>query len=60
MLPGARKFTELGVRPDREIETLEPVDKLTREPQWSEDYDLFAGRAGATAREAIPRTSRRG
>jgi DNA recombination protein RmuC len=42
VLPGARKFTELGVRPDREIESLEPVDKLTREPQWSEDYDLFA------------------
>jgi hypothetical protein len=31
------------VRPDREIESLEPVDKLAREPQWSEDYDLFAG-----------------
>ena len=43
VLPGARKFTELGVRPEREIEALEPVDKLTREPQWSEDYDLFAG-----------------
>lgn len=33
VLPGARKFTELGVRPDREIETLEPIDRLTREPQ---------------------------
>jgi DNA recombination protein RmuC len=32
VLPGARKFTELGVRPDREIETLEPIDKLTRSP----------------------------
>jgi DNA recombination protein RmuC len=42
VLPGARKFTELGVRPDREIEALDPVDKLAREPQWSEDYDLFA------------------
>jgi DNA recombination protein RmuC len=42
VLPGARKFTELGVRPEREIESLEPVDKLTREPQWSEDMDLFA------------------
>jgi DNA recombination protein RmuC len=42
VLPGARKFTELGVRPDREIESLDPVDKLAREPQWSEDYDLFA------------------
>jgi hypothetical protein len=31
------------VRPDREIEALDPADKLTREPQWSEDYDLFAG-----------------
>lgn len=33
VLPGARKFTELGVRADREIETLEPLDRLTREPQ---------------------------
>jgi DNA recombination protein RmuC len=33
VLPGARKFTELGVRPERELETLEPVDKLTRELQ---------------------------
>jgi DNA recombination protein RmuC len=32
VLPGARKFTELGVRPDREIEALEPIDKLTRSP----------------------------
>ena len=28
VLPGARKFTELGVRPDREIEALDPIDKL--------------------------------
>jgi DNA recombination protein RmuC len=33
VLPGARKFTELGVRPDREIDALEPIDKLTRDPQ---------------------------
>jgi hypothetical protein len=33
VLPGARKFTELGVRPDRDIETIEPIDRLTREPQ---------------------------
>jgi DNA recombination protein RmuC len=32
VLPGARKFTELGVRPDREIDALEPIDKLTRSP----------------------------
>jgi DNA recombination protein RmuC len=31
VLPGARKFTELGVRPDREIEEVEPIDKLTRD-----------------------------
>lgn len=35
VLPGARKFTELGVRPDREIEVIEPVDRLAREPQVS-------------------------
>lgn len=36
VLPGARKFTELGVRPDREIEMVEPVDKLTRDPQLAD------------------------
>jgi DNA recombination protein RmuC len=36
VLPGARKFTELGVRPDREIELVEPVDKLARDPQLPE------------------------
>jgi DNA recombination protein RmuC len=39
VLPGARKFTELGVRPDREIELVEPVDKLTRDPQLTERTD---------------------
>lgn len=33
VLPGARKFTELGVRPEREMDTVEPIDRLTREPQ---------------------------
>jgi DNA recombination protein RmuC len=33
VLPGARKFTELGVRPDREIEVLEPIEKLARTAQ---------------------------
>jgi DNA recombination protein RmuC len=41
VLPGARKFTELGVRPDREIEALEPIDKLTREPQDTGQKDAF-------------------
>jgi len=36
VLPGARKFTELGVRPDREIEGLEPIDKLARDPQLAD------------------------
>jgi len=28
VLPGARKFTELGLRPEREIEEIAPVEKL--------------------------------
>jgi DNA recombination protein RmuC len=39
VLPGARKFTELGVRPGREIESLEPIDRLTREPQVRKETD---------------------
>lgn len=33
VLPGARKFTELGLRPRRDIEELSTVDKLTRSPR---------------------------
>lgn len=33
VLPGARKFTELGVRPDREIEIVDLIEKLAREPE---------------------------
>jgi DNA recombination protein RmuC len=40
VLPGARKFTELGVRPDRQIESLDPIEKLTREPQGAEGGQL--------------------
>jgi DNA recombination protein RmuC len=40
VLPGARKFTELGVRPDRELEVLEPIDKLTREPAEKDQLPL--------------------
>jgi DNA recombination protein RmuC len=47
VLPGARKFTELGVRPDREIEMVEPIDRLTREPQIKESDDLFERPAGS-------------
>ncbi|MEQ1581774.1 MAG: DNA recombination protein RmuC [Steroidobacteraceae bacterium] len=30
VLPGARKFTELGVRPEKTLEPVEAIDKLTR------------------------------
>ena len=33
VLPGARKFTELGLRPGKEIEEIAPVDKLARMPK---------------------------
>jgi DNA recombination protein RmuC len=36
VLPGARKFTELGVRPEKEIDPVEPIDKLARDPQLRE------------------------
>ncbi|MBC7984586.1 MAG: DNA recombination protein RmuC [Candidatus Obscuribacterales bacterium] len=39
VLPGARKFTELGVRAEKTMELLEPVDKLARESQPVADPD---------------------
>lgn len=36
VLPGARKFTELGLRPGKEIEEINPVEKLAREPRPAE------------------------
>jgi len=36
VLPGARKFTELGVRPDKLIEPVEAVEKLARTLQAAE------------------------
>ena len=38
VLPGARKFTELGLRPAKEIEETVPVDKLAR-PLLESDED---------------------
>jgi DNA recombination protein RmuC len=38
VLPGARKFTELGLRPAREIEETTPIDKLAR-PMVESDPD---------------------
>jgi DNA recombination protein RmuC len=40
VLPGARKFTELGVRPEREIETVEPIERLAREPTSQQELGL--------------------
>jgi DNA recombination protein RmuC len=57
VLPGARKFTELGVRPDREMDTLEPLDRLAREPQvTSAQQDIenvLAPEAGAEKSTAV-------
>ena len=35
VLPGARKFTELGVRPEKPIEPVEAIDKLARSVEAS-------------------------
>ncbi|MGE0189866.1 MAG: DNA recombination protein RmuC [Steroidobacteraceae bacterium] len=32
VLPGARKFTEMGIRPDKELEIIEPIEALARTP----------------------------
>jgi DNA recombination protein RmuC len=36
VLPGARKFTELGLRPEKEIDEIAPIEKLAREPRLPE------------------------
>jgi DNA recombination protein RmuC len=36
VLPGARRFTELGLRPEREIEEIAPIEKLPRVPRPAE------------------------
>jgi DNA recombination protein RmuC len=32
VLPGARKFTDMGIRPERPLEIIEPIEKLVRAP----------------------------
>lgn len=32
VLPGARKFTELGIRPDKELDSIDPIEVLARTP----------------------------
>jgi DNA recombination protein RmuC len=39
VLPAARRFPELGLRVNREIETLEPVENLARIPRGPNDAD---------------------
>ena len=42
VLPGARKFVELGIHPKKEIETIEPLESLPRtivEPQNDNDEE---------------------
>jgi DNA recombination protein RmuC len=53
VLPGARKFTELGVRPERPIEVLDPVEKLVREPQAQDQTEMFQPEPGQSA-DAAP------
>ena len=36
VLPGARRFPDLGLRTNREIEPLEPVEELIRIPRTGE------------------------
>jgi DNA recombination protein RmuC len=36
VLPGARKFTELGLRPEKDIEEIPHIEKLAREPSAPE------------------------
>jgi DNA recombination protein RmuC len=39
VLPGARKFTEMGIQPRRPIATLEPLDQAARRPLAGPDED---------------------
>jgi DNA recombination protein RmuC len=55
VLPGARRFPELGLRTNRAIETLEPVDNLARIPRA--DEPRTADPRTADPRTADPRTA---
>ena len=44
-LPGARRFTELGLSAERPLETLEPIEKQARMPQGPEASDPDAAPA---------------
>jgi DNA recombination protein RmuC len=55
VLPGARKFTELGVRPERPMEPIEPIEKLVRTPLEPPVAESPAYQAAAAAEGAAPR-----
>jgi DNA recombination protein RmuC len=55
VLPGARKFTELGVRPERPIEPVEPIEKLVRAPLEPPAAESAAYQAAAADEGAEPR-----
>jgi DNA recombination protein RmuC len=43
VLPGARKFSELGILPNRKIDSLDPIDRLTREPRGRPEDEAARG-----------------
>lgn len=52
VMPAARRFTELGLKSERALETLEPIDKLAREttlPTGSETESDDTPSSGSTA-----------
>jgi DNA recombination protein RmuC len=51
VLPGARKFTELGVRQERHIEPSEPIEKLVRAPLEPPAAESVAYQSAAAAEE---------
>jgi DNA recombination protein RmuC len=54
VLPGARKFTELGLRPAREIDELAPIDKLARTVMADAPAEAVPTEAPEPAIESIP------
>jgi DNA recombination protein RmuC len=47
VLPAARRFEGLGLRPNREIELLEPVESLARVPRSAAADSDPSGEAGS-------------
>ena len=60
VLPGARKFTELGVRPDRELEVARSGRQAGARAAVERGLRFVCGRAGARAAPTLPSPARRG